>query len=79
MTDYNLREHRISVNFPFSLAFLIYWCYFLDHGFEILENCASNVNLNSALIPSKASVNVRELDWKASWPPQQSSYPSRHR
>ncbi|GJS98922.1 methyltransferase-like protein 22 isoform X2 [Tanacetum coccineum] len=49
-----------------------------DHGVEILENCASNVHLNSALIPSKASVYVRELDWKAPWPPQQSNYPSGH-
>ncbi|PWA56755.1 methyltransferase family protein [Artemisia annua] len=49
-----------------------------DHGVEILENCASNVHLNSALIPSKASVYVRELDWKAPWPPRQSNHPSGH-
>ncbi|KAJ0938334.1 putative lysine methyltransferase, S-adenosyl-L-methionine-dependent methyltransferase [Helianthus annuus] len=42
--------------------------YLTDHGADILENCASNVHLNSALLPSKTSVYVRELDWKASWP-----------
>ncbi|KAI7754955.1 hypothetical protein M8C21_026768 [Ambrosia artemisiifolia] len=42
-----------------------------DHGVDILENCACNVHLNSALLPSKTSVYVRELDWKASWPPKQ--------
>ncbi|KAJ0603491.1 putative lysine methyltransferase, S-adenosyl-L-methionine-dependent methyltransferase [Helianthus annuus] len=45
--------------------------YLTDHGADILENCASNVHLNSALLPSKTSVYVRELDWKASWPPTQ--------
>ncbi|XP_022010219.1 methyltransferase-like protein 22 isoform X3 [Helianthus annuus] len=45
--------------------------YLTDHGIDILENCASNVHLNSALLPSKTSVYVRELDWKASWPPTQ--------
>ncbi|KAJ9559501.1 hypothetical protein OSB04_004661, partial [Centaurea solstitialis] len=42
-----------------------------DHGVEILENCAMNLRLNSAMLPSKTSVYVRELDWKASWPPTQ--------
>ncbi|KAI3763323.1 hypothetical protein L1987_53777 [Smallanthus sonchifolius] len=42
-----------------------------DHGVEILENCANNVRLNSTLLPSKTTVYVRELDWKASWPPKQ--------
>ncbi|KAI3512619.1 hypothetical protein L1887_19936 [Cichorium endivia] len=42
-----------------------------DHGVEVLENCARNVHLNSVMIPSKTSVHVRELDWKASWPPNQ--------
>ncbi|KAJ0804178.1 putative lysine methyltransferase, S-adenosyl-L-methionine-dependent methyltransferase [Helianthus annuus] len=45
--------------------------YLTDHGADVLENCASNVHLNSALLPSKTSVYVRELDWKASWPPTQ--------
>nr|XP_043637076.1 methyltransferase-like protein 22 [Erigeron canadensis]XP_043637077.1 methyltransferase-like protein 22 [Erigeron canadensis]XP_043637078.1 methyltransferase-like protein 22 [Erigeron canadensis] len=44
-----------------------------DHGVEILENCARNVQLNSAIIPSKSSVYVRELDWKASCPPRRGS------
>ncbi|KAI3806870.1 hypothetical protein L1987_22788 [Smallanthus sonchifolius] len=42
-----------------------------DHGVEILKNCANNVHLNSTLLPSKTTVYVRELDWKASWPPKQ--------
>ncbi|KAL8226162.1 hypothetical protein R6Q57_018719 [Mikania cordata] len=42
-----------------------------DHGVEILENCDCNVRLNSKLVSSKSSVYVRELDWKASWPPKQ--------
>lgn len=42
-----------------------------DHGVEILENCATTLDLNSAMLPSKTSVYVRELDWKASWPPTQ--------
>lgn len=42
-----------------------------DHGVEILENCATTLRLNSAMLPSKTSVCVRELDWTASWPPTQ--------
>lgn len=38
-----------------------------DHGDEVLKNCAMNVHLNSGKFP--ASIFVRELDWKASWPP----------
>ncbi|KAK9066086.1 hypothetical protein SSX86_015488 [Deinandra increscens subsp. villosa] len=45
--------------------------YLIDYGVEILENCASNVHLNARLLPTKTSVYVRELDWKASWPPKQ--------
>ncbi|KAK2971199.1 hypothetical protein RJ640_008623 [Escallonia rubra] len=41
-----------------------------DHGDEVLENCAKNVHLNSGVLPDKASVYVRELDWKTPWPPQ---------
>ncbi|XP_071733468.1 uncharacterized protein [Rutidosis leptorrhynchoides] len=49
-----------------------------DHGVDILYNCASNVRLNSAMLPSKTSVYVRELDWKASWPPTQGNPDSCH-
>ncbi|XP_063935468.1 uncharacterized protein LOC108227820 isoform X5 [Daucus carota subsp. sativus] len=38
-----------------------------DHGDEVLDNCSQNVHLNSERF--SASVYVRELDWKASWPP----------
>ncbi|KAK3028345.1 hypothetical protein RJ639_037807 [Escallonia herrerae] len=41
-----------------------------DHGDEVLDNCAKNVHINSGVLPDKASVYVRELDWKAPWPPQ---------
>ncbi|KAM7483738.1 hypothetical protein LguiB_008321 [Lonicera macranthoides] len=41
-----------------------------DHGDDILENCAANVNLNCRIFHHKASIYVRELDWKAHWPPQ---------
>ena len=38
-----------------------------DQGDEVLDNCSQNVHLNSERF--SASVYVRELDWKASWPP----------
>lgn len=41
-----------------------------DHGDDVLENCATNVNLNCGSFHRKASIYVRELDWKAHWPPQ---------
>lgn len=41
-----------------------------DHGNEILNNCAKNVDLNSELINNQATVLVRELDWMNSWPPR---------
>lgn len=34
-----------------------------------MDNCVANVHLNSKLWDSKSSVHVRELDWKAPWPP----------
>ncbi|XP_049395390.1 uncharacterized protein LOC125859645 isoform X3 [Solanum stenotomum] len=42
-----------------------------DHGDEVLENCEKNVDLNAEIFHGKASVHVRELDWKDSWPPQE--------
>ncbi|XP_018840825.2 methyltransferase-like protein 22 [Juglans regia] len=41
-----------------------------DHGDEILENCAKNVDLNSGLFNGRAAVQVRELDWMSPWPPR---------
>jgi hypothetical protein len=41
-----------------------------DHGNEILDNCAKNVELNSELINHRAIVYVRELDWMNPWPPR---------
>ncbi|KAJ4958910.1 hypothetical protein NE237_026021 [Protea cynaroides] len=41
-----------------------------DHGVEILDNCTTNVHLNSMTFSNnQTSVYVRELDWKKSWPP----------
>nr|XP_016485476.1 PREDICTED: methyltransferase-like protein 22 [Nicotiana tabacum] len=42
-----------------------------DRGDEVLENCEKNVDLNDEIFHGKASVHVRELDWKDSWPPQE--------
>ncbi|KAL6584682.1 hypothetical protein OROMI_003971 [Orobanche minor] len=41
-----------------------------DHGNEILENCAKNINLNAGIFHRKASIYVRELDWRRPWPPE---------
>lgn len=48
-----------------------------DHGDEVLDNCAQNVHLNSRRF--SASVYVRELDWKASWPPLEKCAASQRR
>ncbi|XP_016649157.1 PREDICTED: methyltransferase-like protein 22 isoform X3 [Prunus mume] len=41
-----------------------------DHGNEVLNNCAKNVDLNSELFSHRATVHVRELDWMKPWPPR---------
>ncbi|KAM5579008.1 methyltransferase-like protein 22 [Rosa sericea] len=41
-----------------------------DHGNEILDNCAKNVELNPELISPGTTVYVRELDWMNPWPPR---------
>ncbi|KAK7261832.1 hypothetical protein RIF29_28153 [Crotalaria pallida] len=41
-----------------------------DHGNEILDNCAKNVELNFRLLNCQAAINVRELDWFNCWPPK---------
>ncbi|XP_054783907.1 uncharacterized protein LOC129290872 isoform X2 [Prosopis cineraria] len=43
-----------------------------DHGNEILENCAKNVQLNAGLLNCEAAICVRELDWFNGWPPEAS-------
>ncbi|RDX66039.1 Methyltransferase-like protein 22, partial [Mucuna pruriens] len=40
-----------------------------DHGTEILDNCAKNVQLNFGLLNYQAKIYVRELDWFNHWPP----------
>ncbi|KAL3631872.1 hypothetical protein CASFOL_024856 [Castilleja foliolosa] len=44
--------------------------YETDHGDEILKNCASNIHLNAGIFHTKASIYVRELDWRRPWPPE---------
>ncbi|KAJ8535962.1 hypothetical protein K7X08_034363 [Anisodus acutangulus] len=39
----------------------------------MLENCEKNVDFNADIFHRKASVHVRELDWKDSWPPQEAN------
>ncbi|XP_061348379.1 uncharacterized protein LOC133293790 [Gastrolobium bilobum] len=41
-----------------------------DHGNEILDNCAKNVQLNFGLLNYQATIFVRELDWFNCWPPK---------
>ncbi|KAK6148860.1 hypothetical protein DH2020_016389 [Rehmannia glutinosa] len=41
-----------------------------DRGDEVLENCAKNIHLNAGIFHRKASIYVRELDWKRPWPPE---------
>uniref|UniRef100_A0A1D1ZIA6 Methyltransferase-like protein 22 n=1 Tax=Anthurium amnicola TaxID=1678845 RepID=A0A1D1ZIA6_9ARAE len=41
-----------------------------DRDVEILDNCAINAHLNSSMFKyHEASIHVRELDWRKSWPP----------
>ncbi|CAL0324126.1 unnamed protein product [Lupinus luteus] len=41
-----------------------------DHGNEVLDNCAKNVELNIGSLNCQAIINVRELDWFNDWPPK---------
>ncbi|CAN6194085.1 unnamed protein product [Urochloa humidicola] len=46
-----------------------------DRGADILDNCLANVHINSGTLNfDEAKVSVRELDWKASWPPPVGTY-----
>ncbi|BFG24518.1 hypothetical protein CerSpe_107920 [Prunus speciosa] len=49
-----------------------------DHGIEVLDNCAKNVDLNSELFSHRATVHVRELDWMKPWPPRMTLEESSH-
>uniref|UniRef100_A0A7N0TSZ4 Methyltransferase-like protein 22 n=1 Tax=Kalanchoe fedtschenkoi TaxID=63787 RepID=A0A7N0TSZ4_KALFE len=44
--------------------------YLTDYGDEILSNCADNIMLNYEKLQCKASVYVRELNWKHLWRPR---------
>nr|GMC53552.1 methyltransferase-like protein 22 isoform X1 [Ipomoea batatas] len=52
------------------LAHVAKTVFITDHGEEILDNCAKNVNINAGIFHQNAQIHVRELDWKDSWPPQ---------
>ncbi|XP_062089385.1 uncharacterized protein LOC133795924 isoform X5 [Humulus lupulus] len=52
------------------LAHVAKTVFLTDHGEEILNNCAKNVDLNSELINCRATIHVRELNWMNSWPPR---------
>ncbi|KAJ4718147.1 methyltransferase-like protein 22 [Melia azedarach] len=41
-----------------------------DHGDDILDNCAKNIELNSGVFSHQGSVHVRELNWMNPWPPE---------
>ncbi|XP_058774140.1 uncharacterized protein LOC131648394 isoform X1 [Vicia villosa] len=41
-----------------------------DHGYQILDNCVKNVQLNRGLLNNPATVYVHDLDWFDSWPPR---------
>ncbi|ERN13985.1 hypothetical protein AMTR_s00021p00171430 [Amborella trichopoda] len=45
--------------------------YLTDIDEEILENCSTNVHLNSKMyLHGESSIHVRELNWNNSWPPE---------
>ncbi|CAH9075763.1 unnamed protein product [Cuscuta europaea] len=45
-----------------------------DHGEEVLDNCAKNVQNNAGVFHPNAQIHVRELDWKGPWPPKVAEY-----
>ncbi|GAB2293547.1 hypothetical protein Dimus_027754 [Dionaea muscipula] len=51
------------------LAFAAKIVFITDHGNDILDNCAKNIELNLGLFGRYSSVHVRELDWQEPWPP----------
>ncbi|KAG8643536.1 hypothetical protein MANES_11G045900v8 [Manihot esculenta] len=51
------------------LAHVAKTVFLTDRGYEILDNCARNVHLNSEVLKYHGAIHVRELDWLSSWPP----------
>ncbi|KAK9148896.1 hypothetical protein Scep_007653 [Stephania cephalantha] len=52
------------------LAHVAKTVFLTDHGYEVLDNCYTNVHLNSQIFGDhQASVYARELDWNNQWPP----------
>ncbi|KAK8965139.1 hypothetical protein KSP40_PGU019801 [Platanthera guangdongensis] len=46
-----------------------------DYGSEVLNNCAKNAHLSSSFFGfNEASIHVRELNWKDSWPPHTDTF-----
>ncbi|KAM7254465.1 hypothetical protein ACFE04_003845 [Oxalis oulophora] len=78
-------EDFVSLSLPglmgILLASVAKTVFLTDHGDKILDNCAVNIQLNSAVVNYQAAFQVRELDWVNSWPPmpvQESSYERRY-
>nr|QTZ19712.1 methyltransferase 22 isoform X1 [Bixa orellana] len=46
-----------------------------DHGDNVLDNCAKNVQLNYGVFHCHAAIHVRELDWMNPSPPEVSTEP----
>ncbi|XP_047266061.1 methyltransferase-like protein 22 isoform X4 [Capsicum annuum] len=70
-TGSGVKSQSISGLVGILLARAAKTVFITDHGDEVLENCDKNVDLNAEIFHGKASVHVRELDWKDSWPPQE--------
>lgn len=60
---------------PLDIKPVLNLCPMTDYGDKVLDNCAQNVHHNSGKF--SASVYVRELDWKASWPLEKRAHSQR--
>ncbi|CAH9075761.1 unnamed protein product [Cuscuta europaea] len=56
------------------LAHVARTVFLTDHGEEVLDNCAKNVQNNAGVFHPNAQIHVRELDWKGPWPPKVAEY-----
>ncbi|CAH9063167.1 unnamed protein product [Cuscuta epithymum] len=56
------------------LAHVARTVFLTDHGEEVLDNCARNVQNNAGIVHPNAQIHVRELDWKGPWPPKVAEY-----
>ncbi|ONK70353.1 uncharacterized protein A4U43_C05F32850 [Asparagus officinalis] len=53
------------------LALVARTIFITDRGSDVLENCTTNIRLNSSVLKyPETSVCVRELDWREQWPPR---------